>query len=533
MKKHRIYSFLRSSIVQGVVLGWAALILILVSVVLAGRLCQVTDLNIIFNIRVGLLLTITTVITRVITFIIAFMLPAILAGIFSFNKVPDLNGSAKKIGQLMNASMSPGLLSTGKACFNCGPIRKISVTVALALVCQYIISAADLYIHLSAIGISQKAPGPKITGTRALNIANNCSEDRMYYYNTCGLFSGLAGSVAGVTYPVKSLEVYKNVSKTLQIWRADGGVYLLQSPPEKAYEYTGSGIFLKPSCEAISSTCKLTELGSSALIYSCPSSLWSVNGIVDSSTIKQYNVNITSVYYDRINEKSIASNPIHVIVSAKYSLGTLESEDPEFVSISNGDFGILMHCQIYASTVEYVVTLGSLKATLLGNLTNAQLLAVGYASKIMSQYAIDDTVDVAFQGNSSSYLDAFSQQFAQATIASFVGAVQENGEGYDYVLEVDDNKTSIPFHVILIYAIVIILPVLIFSIVSIHSFRNQSAGILAEFICVPQRLFYQVLIKNHYEGDSCLDNLAVQEDKMIQYKCNIEVKEHLEFHVSN
>ncbi|CAG8778281.1 25714_t:CDS:1, partial [Dentiscutata erythropus] len=53
------------------------------------------------------------------------------------------------------------------------------------------------------------------------------------------------------------------------------------------------------------------------------------------------------------------------------------------------------------------------------------------------------------------------------------------------------------------------------------------------FICVPQRLFYQGLIKSHYEGDSCLDTLTVQEDKMVQYKCNIEAKEHLEFQVSN
>ncbi|CAG8725142.1 6668_t:CDS:1 [Dentiscutata erythropus] len=428
MKKHRIYSFFRSSIFQGVALCWAALILILVAVVLAGRFCQVTDLNIVFNIRVGLLLTITTIITRVLTFITAFMLPAILAGILSFDKVPALSGSAKKICQLMNASMSRCLLITGKACFNCGQIRKISATVALVLICQYIISAADLYLHASAIGINEQAPGPKITSARALNIANNCSEGFNYYFDTCGLYSSLNYEDSGVTNPVKSLEVYKNISKTLQIWRADGGVYLLQSPPEKAYEYTGSGIFLKPYCEAISSTCMLNEYDSFSLTYSCPASLWFANGTVCKSPNKIDNVNITSVYYDTVVEKWIASNPIHAIVSAIYSLGMLKSEDPEFVETSSGDFAILMHCKIHASIIEYVATLGSLKATPLGNLTNAQLLAVGFASIVMSQYAIDDTVDAAFKENSSSYVNAFSQQFAQATIASFVGAVQENGK---------------------------------------------------------------------------------------------------------
>ncbi|CAG8462264.1 25590_t:CDS:1, partial [Dentiscutata erythropus] len=73
--------------------------------------------------------------------------------------------------------MSRGAFITGRACFNCGQIRKISVTIALVLVCQYIISAVDLYLHVSAIGISQQTPRPKITGTRALNIATNCTEE--------------------------------------------------------------------------------------------------------------------------------------------------------------------------------------------------------------------------------------------------------------------------------------------------------------------------------------------------------------------
>ncbi|PKC03252.1 hypothetical protein RhiirA5_363403, partial [Rhizophagus irregularis] len=62
----------------------------------------------------------------------------------------------------------------------------------------------------------------------------------------------------------------------------------------------------------------------------------------------------------------------------------------------------------------------------------------------MSQRAAQDIADIVYTGNSTLFANAFAQQWALATIASFTGAVQENeenGGGYNYVLEVNKDQT--------------------------------------------------------------------------------------------
>ncbi|GBB87703.1 hypothetical protein RclHR1_01420006 [Rhizophagus clarus] len=412
--------YFSSSIFQGVILGWIASILILVFAVFVGMWGKMTGVDIVWDLRVGLFLTAVTVTTRVISFIACYMMPAILAGMLVLGKIPALNGSGTMISQLIEASITRGPLCTLKACFNSDGTRILSVVIASVLVWQYIVSLSDLYLHITAVGRSQQLPGLMVPSARSLNIATNCSLDHL---DTCSRFK------RGITNPGKALKIYQNASDTFQIWNNNDGVYILQSPPlNTSYAYSGSGILLKPSCEPISSICNLKARYGAMTNYSCPESLWYASG--NTQTVVS-DVNVTSEIDDPIAGTITALNPIHAIVTIRYGIEDSTEYDPEFVKEVHGFLSILLHCQISSSVIEYVITLGSLKSSPLGNLTNSQQFALGVLSsesKLVSR-AIDDVEDVAHStGNSILFANSFAQKWAQATIAGFSsGAVEANG----------------------------------------------------------------------------------------------------------
>ncbi|GBC10784.1 hypothetical protein RclHR1_00990017 [Rhizophagus clarus] len=523
-------TYLRSPIFQGIILGWIASISIIILFIFAGTLSQMINLNVIWDLRIGLFLSIVTIITRIMSIVVGFMLPAILAGILSFIQIPILKVSGVTIIKLLDASMTRSLWSTLTACFNSGRTYKLTIIVVSVLMWQYITSAVDLYVHISAIENLQRLPGQVISSARAINIATNCSET-FPPFDTCGQWEAATNS--GILDPARALETYKNTSKTLQVWLADGGVYLLQSsPPVQAYSYSGSGIFLQPSCEPISKICNLEAAYGAATTYTCPKSLWSVSGNTQfNSGLNNADVNITSLTNDLARNIFISSNPIHAIVSARYPRGGLKNYDDEFINEVHGDLSILLHCQIFAFPIEYVITLGSINATAFGNLTNPQLVALTGASTRMNQQAATDVADLVYSGNSTLFANGFAQQWAIATIASYTGAVQENeenGKEYNYVLELIKNQTVVPLSAVSLYAIIIILPPLIYSCICLYSLKNWSNDIrinwiLAEFICIPQRLLYQTLIGEHYVDDACLKNLTIQEKNLKKVEFDIKV----------
>ncbi len=102
------------------------------------------------------------------------------------------------------------------------------------------------------------------------------------------------------------------------------------------------------------------------------------------------------------------------------------------------------------------------------------------------------------------------------------------------LLEVNKDQTIAPLSAVLVYAIIVTLPPLIFSCVSLCSLGRRSTGvhtnwILAEFICTPQRLIYQALIKEHDVEDAFLKSLALQQKRIQNIECSIKVDEgHIE-----
>ncbi|CAB4389782.1 unnamed protein product [Rhizophagus irregularis] len=503
-------TYLRSPIFQGIVLGWIASILIVMLAIFVGTISHMINFNVIWNLRVGIFLSIVTVITRIMSVVVGFMLPAILAGILSFIQIPVLKVPGATIIKLMDASMTRGLWSTLTSCFNSGRIYKLTIVVVSVLMWQYITSAVDLYVHITATGTVQQLPGQIISSARAINMATDCTED-IPVFSTCGQWESASN-----------------------VWRADGGVYLLQSsPPVQAYSYSGSGIFLQPSCEPISKICNLEKYSGPLTRYTCPETLWSASGNTQEHGINDAYVNLTTLIYKRELDIYISDNPVRAIISARYPRGWFEDYDSEFVREMHGDLSILMHCQIHASLIEYVITLGTIKATTFGNLTNAHLIALAGASTRMNQRACHDIANIVYKGNSTLFVNAFAQQWALATIASFTGAVQENvenGRGYNYVLEVDIEQTVVPLSAVLLYAIVIIFPPLIYSCICLYSLKNWSNNIhinwvLAEFICIPQRLLYQTLIGEHYVDDACLKSLTMQEKILQKVEFDIKVED--------
>ncbi|RIB24908.1 hypothetical protein C2G38_2068875, partial [Gigaspora rosea] len=388
-----------------------------------------------------LLLTAVTVITRSISFVAGFMVPAILSGMLALNRISNLSGPGTSIIQFMETSMS-----------------------------QII---ADLSLHSTAVGNPQKLPGLVMQNPLSLEIATNCSDTN--------LTINCVRRRRGMKNQDKALEVYYNISDTLKVWNSNGGVYLLQSPPpEQAYSYSGSAVFLQPSCKPISSVCNLRSIKFDAPSFNCPETLWSASGDL-------FNSNNTVFNYTGIN----------VTTRIKWNIT------------------ILLHCQILASTVDYVVTLGSLKASPRKNLTNSQLFNLGVASTTyFSTRLVRDIEIVSCTGNSTLFADEFAQRWAYTTISAFSVMVQGNGkgDGYSYTLEEDKDQSVVPLPFILAYAFVIIFPLLIFSIISLFSLRNSNINwTLAESLCTPQRLFYQLLIGAHHVNDGCLNSLTEQE----------------------
>lgn len=95
-------------------------------------------------------------------------------------------------------------------------------------------------------------------------------------------------------------------------------------------------------------------------------------------------MNVTTLIRDLATNIYVSSNPIHAIVSARYPRGGLMNYDSEFINEVHGDLSILLHCQILSSLIEYVITLGTIKAATFGNLTNPQLVALAGASTRMN-----------------------------------------------------------------------------------------------------------------------------------------------------
>ncbi|CAI2172347.1 14439_t:CDS:1 [Funneliformis geosporum] len=516
-----VNKYLRSQIFQGVILGWIVSISILVLAYFVGiRGQMMTDSNVAWDLRIGFVLTVVTVITRISTAIVGFMVPAILAGIIVLGKITKLDGSGTIIGKLMESYMSRGLWCTVTACFSSGPTRKLSLIIVSVLLWQYLASMADLYFHITAIGKFQQLPGLTYPSARSLDIATDCPETS--YLDNC------VARKRGMKNNDRVLKVYQNVSESLVLLRNDGGIYLIQSPPlEKAYSYSGSGVVLQPTCEPISSICNLKARYGASTNYSCPEELWYASG---NTVTTNFNVNVTTAI--RGPEKYEVSNPIHAIVTLRYAKELSTNYDSEFVSEVHGDLSFLLHCQIFASKIQYDITLGLFNASPLANLSNSQLFTLASASSLykMVSRAINDVEDVSFKGNSTLLANEFAQQWAQATIATFSGIVQENGEGegYSYTLEINKEQTIVPLSVVLIYSIIIILPLIIYSCVSLCSLGHHSPGvhiswILAEFFCKPQRLLYLVLIKEHYVEDDCLKSMPMQERIIRNIECSIKV----------
>jgi hypothetical protein len=510
-------------IFQGIILGWIASILILILfAVFMGMWGKIIGFNVVWDLRVGLFLTVVTIITRVISFVAYFMMPAILAGMLVLNKMSILNGSGTMISQLIEASITHGPLCTLKACFNSSKSRKLAIVIASVLVWQYTLSLADLYLHITAVGKSRQFPGLMVPSARSLDIAKNCSFSTVD--NKCFRHK------RGLKYPAKSLKVYRNTSDTLQIWNNDDGVYLLQAPPlNTSYAYSGSGILLKPSCEPISSICNLKARYGAMTNYSCPESLWYASG---NTQAKLSNVNVTSDVLRPNVGLYVALNPIQAIVTIRYSNENTTKYDSEFVIEGHGDRSLLLYCQILTSIIEYVVTLGSLKSSPLGNLTTSQQFALSTATSQNSMFTrvVYDVEDVAHNtGNSTLFANAFAQQWTQATIAAFSGAVEANGkgngEGYGYVLEVIKEQTVAPLSAVLIYATIITFPLFVFSCICMFSLQNNTNWILVEFICSPQRLLYQALFKDHHMDDACSKSLSDQAIRIKEIECDVKLEE--------
>ncbi|KAF0450875.1 hypothetical protein F8M41_002088 [Gigaspora margarita] len=517
---------LRSPIFQGIILGWAAIIILLILALAAGTNSQRENFNVIWDLRVGLLLTAVTIITKSISFVAGFMVPAILSGMLALNRISNLSGPGTSIIQLMEASMSHSLSCTLKTCFTSSKTRKLAVAIVLVFAWQYSAAIANLSLHATAVGNPQKLPGLVIQNPMSLEIATNCSDT--------ALSDNCVARKRGMKNQDKALEVYYNISDSLKIWKSNGGVYLLQSPPpEQAYSYSGSAVFLRPSCKPISSACNLRSINSNAPSINCPKTLWSATGDLfntNDTSITNVGINVTNM--NLISNRYLASNPIQAINFARYVKDYSTNYDSEFVRELNGNITILLHCQILASTVDYVVTLGSLKASPRKNLTNSQLFNLGVASsQYLKSRLVRDIEIVSYTGNSTLFADAFAQRWAYTTISAFSVMVQGNGTGggSSYTLEEDKDQSVVPLLVILAYAFVIIFPLLIFSILSLFSLRNSHINwTLAESLCTPQRLFYQLLIGAHHVNDGCLNSLTEQEKVTKNIECNIREEGHLE-----
>ncbi|CAG8621158.1 12643_t:CDS:2, partial [Ambispora leptoticha] len=144
--------------------------------------------------HVNQFLTVITAIARVTSTIAGFMLPSILAGVIVFNQEPVLCDTGNSLDRLLEASMSLNLLSIIKSCLEPGNLRKIMFIIASILV------------------------------NRALDIANNCTEDSSY-----------AGSCS--SYETATLMVI------LQLWNTTDDVYLIQSAyqcPESSWSASGN-----------------------------------------------------------------------------------------------------------------------------------------------------------------------------------------------------------------------------------------------------------------------------------------------------
>src|SRR6266540_6753421 len=95
----------------------------------------------------------------------------------------------------------------------------------------------------------------------------------------------------------------------------------------------------------------------------------------------------------------------------------------------------------------------------------------------------------------------------QPSLHLVVVQCKKMGKDMNILLEVNKDQTIAPLSAVLVYAIIVTLPPLIFSCVSLCSLGRRSTGvhtnwILAEFICTPQRLIYQALIKEHDVEDA-------------------------------
>ncbi|CAG8661737.1 22026_t:CDS:2 [Dentiscutata erythropus] len=478
--KSIIYNHFHSPIFKGTILGCIVSIAMLILAIFIGMKGHIKGFDVLWDLRVGFFLTIVTIITRITSYVIEFMIPTIFAGILVLIQVTNLNESGTNINQLMEASIAHGIWSITKACFNSGRTRKLAIIIALPLLWQYVITMADLFIHATSIGNLQRLQGSTIQSPRSLEIATNCSD--ISYSDNC---------ISHVQDPRKVLEVYQNVSESFQIRSNEDVIYLLQSPPpQQSYSFSGSGIFLQPSCKPISSICNVKVFNGGITNYTCPQTLWSVSG---NTVTNAFFVNITSAINNL--ERYEASNPIHAIVNMHFDVDKSAHYDSEFVVELHNYLTILLHCQILASKIDYVVTLGSLKVISQENLTNSQLFTLGAASMqyIMVYRAIDDVEIVAHKGNSTLLANEFAQKWAQATISTFSVVVQENGvgKGYNYILEENIDQTIIPF----------------------------------------SRLLYHALIEKHDREDRSLDSLAAQARRLEMIECSIKTDQgHLEFH---
>ncbi|CAG8652791.1 9374_t:CDS:1 [Ambispora gerdemannii] len=506
-----------SPIFRGIVFGWITFFAMLAVIIIGGNYTEITDLHFVWDLRVNLFLTAVTVITRVTVTIAGVMVPSILAGIIAFDQKPILRGTGNSLSILLEASISRNLFSTIKSCLKPGNFRKVAFIIASILVWQYATYAADLFLHVTANGRTQRLPGPVIQSNRTLSISDDCTED-FTYSDSCGLSETVA--TQSIRDSTRALRVYQNSSDTLQIWRADGGIYLLQSaPPEKAYSYSGSGIFLKPSCEVVSNICKLTAVSGARTSYDCPKSLWSASGDLFNTAY----VNVTTKSYNPATKNYTALNPIHAIISIEIN-GEMQKHDSGFVhEVHASLYAIVLHCQMLAHRIEYTITLGSLEAKFLSNFTNPQLLVIGSASNRWTQRVAFDTEDVAWQGNSQLFADALAQKWAQVTLAAFSGAVKEGEKGYLYYPEVNKDQTIAPFSSVIVYLLVINFPFLIFASLGLFSFCDvkRDSWIISEFFCRPQRLLCYSLIEKHHVGDLCSTTLKEQENQFAKFECQV------------
>ncbi|CAG8533183.1 20956_t:CDS:1 [Gigaspora margarita] len=350
----------------------------------------------------GILLGVNTTIRYIIAFIITLTVTDVVEASLRHYKSNNIQSNGLELSNLIKLGIERSILGI-IASFKNRPkgLNMLWIWLIIVVIVPYLLATADIALHYWVTAEVVLQEGQIKILNNAIQINPNCSNTSISELDTCAHWEAVTGS--GLRYPSYVSNFKKNLTTNIIGYNMNEGLVIMPRLNDTIWNGNFKSYTIQANCTPVSTLCNLkAEFGALTSIH-CPSSLYNVNGNLE--TQAQLNIFTplgSGVDYNntRIPTSAGQLGKLEWLISGRFSSNPSTTYDNEFVTEIHGAKDVLLYCttKITTSTVSFSKNHWSVKLDepLDANTTRA----VSYGLREMSNDIRTTLEDTSFSGNS-------------------------------------------------------------------------------------------------------------------------------------